>query len=329
VSAQLKRREVITLLGAAVAWPLAARAQQSGKLPKIGLLSSGAPAVQGQWVAAFVQRLRELGWIEGRTVVLEVRWAEGRPERFTEIVAEFVRLKVEVIMTYSTAAVIAAKQATSIIPIIFAAANDPIGSGLVASLARPGGNVTGLSLQSTDIAAKRLELLREVVPGVRRLAMLTNSNNPSNVLESREIQEAAHSLALRVDLPEIQRAEDIAPAIEGLKGQVDALYVSADPLLIINRIRINTLANVARLPTITSAREWVEAGSLMSYGPSFADLFRRCGDIVDKILRGTEPADIPVEQPTKFDLVINLTTARVLGLTVPPTLLTRADEVIE
>jgi putative tryptophan/tyrosine transport system substrate-binding protein len=324
------RRQFITLLGgAAAAWPLAADAQQSGKLPKIGLLSSGAPAVQGQWVAAFVQRLRELGWIDGRTVVLEVRWAEGRPERFTEIAAEFVRLKVEVIMTYSTAAVIAAKQATAIIPIIFAAANDPIGSGLVASLGRPGGNVTGLSLQSTDIAAKRLELLREVVPGVRRLAMLTNSNNPSNVLESREIQEAARSLALRVDLPEIQRAEDIAPAIEGLKGQVDALYVSADPLLIINRIRINTLANVARLTTITSVREWVEAGSLMSYGPSFADLFRRCGDIVDKILRGTKPGDIPVEQPTKFDLVINLTTARALGLTVPPTLLARADEVIE
>jgi len=325
----MRRRAFITLLSGAAAWPLAARAQQSGKLPKIGLLSSGAPAVQGQWVPAFVQRLRELGWIEGRTVVLEVRWAEGRPERFTEIAAEFVRLKVDVIMTYSTAAVIAAKQATSIIPIIFAAANDPIGSGLVASLARPGGNVTGLSLQSTDIAAKRLELLREVVPGVRRLAMLTNSNNPSNVLESREIQEAARSLALRVDLPEIQRAEDIAPAIEGLKGQVDALYVSADPLLIINRIRINTLANVARLPTITSVREWVEAGSLMSYGPSFADLFRRCGDIVDKILRGTEPADIPVEQRTKFDLVINLTTARALGLTVPPTLLARADEMIE
>jgi len=325
----VKRRAFITLLGGAATWPLAARAQQSGKLPKIGLLGSGTAAVQGPWVAAFVQRMRELGWIEGRTVVLEVRWAEGRPERFTEIAAEFVRFKVEVIMTYGTAAVIAAKQATSIIPIVFAVANDPIGSGLVASLARPGVNVTGLSLQSTDIAAKRLELLREVVPGVRRLAMLTNSSNPSNVLESKEIQEAARSLALRVDLPEIQRAEDIAPAIEGLKGQVDALYVSADPLLNINRIRINTLANVARLPTITSVREWVEAGSLMSYGPSFADLFRRCGDIVDKILRGTAPADIPVEQPTKFDLVINLTTARALGLDVPPQLLALADEVIE
>ena len=326
----VRRRQFITLIGGgAAAWPLAARAQQSGKLPKIGLLGSGTAAVQGPWVAAFVQRMRELGWIEGRTVVLEVRWAEGRPERFTEIAAEFVRFKVEVIMTYGTAAVIAAKQATSIIPIVFAVANDPIGSGLVASLARPGANVTGLSLQSTDLAAKRLQLLREVVPGVRRLAMLTNSSNPSNVLESKEIQEAARSLALRVDLPEIQRAEDIAPAIEGLKGQVDALYVSADPLLNINRIRINTLANVARLPTITSVREWVEAGSLMSYGPSFADLFRRCGDIVDKILRGTAPADIPVEQPTKFDLVINLTTARALGLDVPPQLLALADEVIE
>src|SRR5262249_20973631 len=318
----VRRRQFITLIGGgAAARPLAARAQQSGKLPKIGLLGSGAAAVQGPWVAVFVQRMAELGWTEGRTVVLEVRWAEGRPERFTEIAAEFVRFKVEVIMTYGTAAVIAAKQATSIIPIVFAVANDPIGSGLVASLARPGVNVTGLALQSTDIAAKRLELLREVVPGVRRLAMLTNSSNPSNVLESKEIQEAARSLALRVDLPEIQRAEDIAPAIEGLKGQVDALYVSADPLLNINRIRINTLANVARPPRMTSGGDWVEAGSLMSYGPSFGVLFRRWGNIVEKFLRGTEPADIPVEQPTKFDLVINLTTARALGLDVPPQLL--------
>jgi len=326
----MRRREFITLLGGAVAaWPLVARAQQAGRVPKVGLLSSGTQAGQGQRVAAFLQRMRELGWIEGRTVVLEVRWAEGRPERFTEIAAEFVRLKVDVIITYGTAAVIAAKQATSIIPIIFAAANDPIGSGLVAGLARPGANVTGLSLQSTDLAAKRFELLREVLPNVRRFAMLTNSSNPSNVPERKEIQAAARSLALTVDLLEIQRAQDIAPAVEGLKGQVEALYVSPDPVLMANRISINTLANVARMPTISAQREFVEAGGLMSYGPSFADLFRRCGDIVDKILRGTAPADIPVEQPTKFDLVINLTTARALGIEISPTLLARADEVIE
>ena len=326
----MRRREFITLLGGAVAaWPLVARAQQAGRVPKVGLLSSGTQAGQGQRVAAFLQRMRELGWIEGRTVVLEVRWAEGRPERFTEIAAEFVRLKVDVIITYGTAAVIAAKQVTSIIPIIFAAANDPIGSGLVAGLARPGANVTGLSLQSTDLAAKRFELLREVLPNVRRFAMLTNSSNPSNVPERKEIQAAARSLALTVDLLEIQRAQDIAPAVEGLKGQVEALYVSPDPVLMANRISINTLANVARMPTISAQREFVEAGGLMSYGPSFADLFRRCGDIVDKILRGTAPADIPVEQPTKFDLVINLTTARALGIEIPPTLLARADEVIE
>jgi len=328
-SRQVKRREFITLLGGAVAWPLAARAQQAGRVPKVGLLSSGTPAGQGQWVAALLQRMRELGWIEGRTVVLEVRWAEGRPERFTEIAAEFVRLKVDVIVTYGTAAVIAAKQATSIIPIIFAVANDPIGSGLVASLARPSTNVTGLSLQSTDLAAKRLELLREILPGVRRFAMLTNGSNPSNVPERKEIEAAARSLALTVELSEIQRAEDIAPAVEGLKGQAEALYVSPDPVLMANRISINTLANVARLPAISAQREFVEAGGLMSYGPSFPDLFRRCGDIVDKILRGTAPADIPVEQPTKFDLVINLTTARALGLEIPPTLLARADAVIE
>src|SRR5262249_28689740 len=326
---RMKRREFISLLGGAAAWPLAARAQQAGRVPTVGLLSSCTPAGQGQWVAAFLQRMRELGWTEGRTIVLEVRWAEGRPERFTEIAAEFVRLKVDVIMTYGTGAVIAAKQATSIIPIIFAVANDPIGSGLVASLARPGANVTGLSLRSTDLAAKRPELLGEVLPGVRRFTILSNSSNRSNDTERKEIQAAARTLALTVDLPEVQRAEDIAPVVEGLKGQVEALYVRPDPVLMANRISINTLANVARLPTISAQREFVEAGGLMSYGPSSPGLGRRSGDIVDKNLRGTAPADIPVEQPTKFDLVINLTTARALGLEIPPTLLARADAVIE
>ena len=276
-----------------------------------------------------MQRLRELGWIEGRTVAIEYRWAEGRSERFAEIAAEFVRLKVDVIVTAGTAAVVAAKQATSVIPIVFAAAGDPVGTGLVASLARPGGNVTGLSNQSADLAGKRLELLREVVPGLRRLAIMANVGNPIGVLEMGEVQAAARTLGLEVVTLEIRRAEDIAPAFEALKGRADALYVVTDPLVNTNRIRINTLALGARLPTMHGIREYVEAGGLMSYGPNFPDLFRRAADYVDKILRGAKPADIPVEQPTKFDLVINLTTAKALGLDVPPTLLARADEVIE
>ena len=208
-------------------------------------------------------------------------------------------------------------------------AGDPVGTGLVASLARPGGNVTGLSIQQTDLAGKRLELLREVVPGLRRLAILANVGNPAAVLEMGEVQAAARTLGLEVATLEIRRAEDIAPAFEALKGRADALYVCADPLVNTNRIRINTLALGARLPTMHGFREYVEAGGLMSYGPNFPDLFRRAADYVDKILRGAKPADIPVEQPTKFDLVINLTTAKALGLDVPPTLLARADEVIE
>jgi putative ABC transport system substrate-binding protein len=275
-----------------------------------------------------VQRLRELGWTEGRTVAIEYRWAEGRDERFAEIAAEFVRLKVDVIVTTGGAAY-AAKQATLVIPIVFAVANDPVGSGLVAGLARPGGNVTGLSVQAPDLAAKRLELLREVVPNLRRLAILVNIGNPSMAFEIGEVQAAARTLGLEVATLEIRSAKDIVPAFETLKGGADALYVCVDPVLNAHRISINTLANVARLPTITGVREFVEAGSLMSYGPSWPDQWRRAADYVDKILRGANPGDIPVEQPTRFDLVINLTAAKVLGITVPTSILLRADEVIE
>jgi ABC-type uncharacterized transport system substrate-binding protein len=323
------RRQFITLFGgAAAAWPLAARAQQAAKLPIIGFLGSTSASHQSQWVTAFGQRLRELGWIDGRTARIEVRWAEGRPERFAEIAAEFVRLKVDVIVTVG-GAVLAAKQATSVIPIVFGAASDPLGMGLVASLARPGGNVTGLSVQATDLASKRLELLREVVHGLRRLAILLNVEYPAAVLEMGEAQAGARTLGLEVTTLEIRRVEDIVPAFEALKGRADALYVCTDPVLAANRIRINTLANVARLPTITAFREWIEAGSLMSYGPNVPDLFRRAAEYVDKILRGAKPGDLPVEQPTKFDFIINLTTAKALGLEVSPTLLARADEVIE
>jgi putative ABC transport system substrate-binding protein len=279
-------------------------------------------------VVAFVQRLRDLGWTEGRNVAIEFRWAEGRTERFTEIATEFVRLKVDVIVT-AGGAVLATKQVTSAIPIVFALALDPVGGGMVTSLARPGGNVTGLSLQSTDLASKRLELLREAIPGVRRLAVLANAGYPAAAVEIGEIQAAARKFGFEVAIPEIRRGEDIAPAFETLKGQTQALYVAPDPLTFTHRVQINSLALGARLAVISFAREYVEAGALMSYGPNYVDLFRKAAEYVDKILRGAKPGDLPVQQPTKFELVVNLTTAKVLGLTLPETLLSRADEVIE
>jgi putative ABC transport system substrate-binding protein len=223
----------------------------------------------------------------------------------------------------------AAKQATQVIPVVFAAQMDPVGAGVVVSLARPGGNVTGLSLQQTDTAGKRLELLREVVPGLRRLAIMANVGAPGAVIEMREIAATARALDLDVILLEIQRVEDIAPAIEALKTRADALYVATDPVVLANRVQTNALARGARLPTIYGGREYVQAGALMSYGPSWPHLFRRAAEYVDKILRGAKPGDIPVEQPTKFELVINLSTARALGIAIPPPLLARADEVIE
>jgi putative ABC transport system substrate-binding protein len=326
---EMRRREFITLLGGAAAWPLAARAQHPGKLPTIGYLGSGTPATQSAWVAAFVQRLPELGWIEGRTVAVEYRWAEGRDERYAKIAAELVRLKVDVIVTSGTPAVMALKQATSVIPIVFAQAGDPVANNLVTSLARPGGNITGLSNQTRELAGKRLELLREVVPGLHQLAILVNVGNPSAVLEMGEAEAAARTLGLDVAVVEIRRAEDIGPAFDALKGRADALYVCADALVVSNRMRINTFALSARLPTVHFSRDLVEGGGLMSYGTNVPDLFRRAAEYVDKILRGVKPAEIPVEQPTKFDLVVNLTTAKALGLEIPPKLLALADEVIE
>jgi putative tryptophan/tyrosine transport system substrate-binding protein len=316
----------MTLFGGAAAWPLAARAQQPSKLPTIGFL--GGATWESEWAAAFVRRLHELGWTDGRTVAIEYRWTEGRNERAAEIAAEFVRLKVDVIVTYSSPPTLAAKQTTSAIPIVFAAAGDPVRAGLVASLARPGGNVTGLSLLATDLAGKRIELLREVVPGLRRLAILGNVSNPYVGLEIGEVQ-AARMLGLDVVTSEIRKAEDIVPDLEAFTVRADALFVVLDPLLSNNRRTIATLALSARLPTMHGLRELVEAGGLMSYAANFPDLFRRTAGLVDKILRGVKPAEIPVEQPTKFDLVVNLTTAKALGLTIPDSFLLRADEVIE
>jgi putative ABC transport system substrate-binding protein len=324
----MRRREFLGILcGVAVPWPVAAGAQQ--RLPTIGWLGSGSDVAASQWVAAFGQRLHELDRIEGRTVAIEYRWAEGRDQRFAEIMAEFIRLKVDVVVTYSNAAALAAKRATTTVPIVFAAAGDPVGTGLVASLARPGGNVTGLSIQQTDLAGKRLEILREIVPGLRTMAILANARSANAVLEMGEAQAAGRSLGLHVILAQVRDADDIAPAIEALKGHADAIYTCSDPLLTTNRVRVNTLALGARLPTMHGFREYAESGGLMSYGPNFPDLFRRAAVFVDKILRGARPGDLPVEQPTKFDLVVNLTTAKALGLKISETLLLRADHVIE
>ena len=326
----MRRREFITLVGgAAVTWPLAARAQQARKVPTVGFLGQSTPLGESERAAAFAQRLRELGWVEGRTIAIEYRWAAGRNERLAEIAAEFVQFKMDVIVAGGAPPVLAAMQATSIIPIVFASAGDPVGTGLVASLARPGGNVTGLSVLAVDLASKRLDLLREVVSGFGRLAIMGNVGNPIILNELAELQAAAGRLGLQVDRLEIQRPQDIAPALEAVKGRADAVYVCQDLLTVGNRMRINTLALGARLPVMHASREHIEAAGLMSYGPNFLDLYRRAGDYVDKILRGAKPGDLPVEQPTKFELVINLTTARALGLTIPESLLARADEVIE
>jgi len=326
----MRRREFITLFGGVAAtWPLTAPAQRSSNLPTIGFLGAGTPLTYGPWVAVFAQRLRELGWIEDRTIAIEIRWAEGRTERYAEIAAEFAQLKLDAILTIGTPATLAAKQATSAVPIIFVAVNDPVAFGMVANLARPGGNMTGLSNQQHEVAGKRVELLREVVPGLRRLAILANTANASGALEMKDVQMLAGSIGPETVPLQIRQAEEIRPALESLNNRADALYFASDPLFNSNRVQINTVVLGLRLPTVYGFREYIEAGGLMSYGANFPALFRRGAEFVDKILHGAKPANIPVEQPTKFDLVINLTTANTLGLTVPDKLLALADEVIQ
>jgi putative ABC transport system substrate-binding protein len=325
----MRRRNFISLIGGAAAWPLVARGQQSGKLRIIGFSGLSTRSAESDLVAAFTQRLGELGWIEGRTITIEYRWSEGRASAFARIAVELVQLKVDVIVTSGTPQALATKQATSVIPIVFLRVGDPVANGLVASLARPGGNVTGLSSQSDEIAGKRIEILREVVPSLRCVAILANVDNPVSVLELGEAQTAARTLNLEFDTLEIRRAEDITRAFEAIKGRAEALYVCPDGLLDANKIRINTLSLGARLPTMYGNRVFVEAGGLMSYGANFPDMYRRSADYVDKILRGANPRDMPVEQPTKLDLVINLTTAKALSMTIPEPLLLRANELIE
>jgi putative ABC transport system substrate-binding protein len=326
----MNRRELITLLGGAATWPTVARAQQGGASRRIGvLMSTTNNAIAQARARVFQQELERLGWTQGRNVAIEYRWTEGRNEPLTGMAAELVRLNVDVIVTDSTPTTLAAKQATSVIPIVFGAVGDPVGAGLVASLARPGGNVTGLSNQSPDLASKRLELLREVVPGLRRLGILINVTNAGAVAEMHGVEAAAAVFGLDVAKLEVQQAADFEAAIQGFSGPGLALYVALDALANSYALRINTLALGQRLPTMHGTREQLEAGGLMSYGPDALDFRRRAADYVDKILRGAKPADLPVEQPTKFELVVNLTTARALGLTISPAFLARADAVIE
>jgi putative ABC transport system substrate-binding protein len=327
----MKRREFITLLGgAAAAWPLGARAQQTGKIRAVGYLSPRASEPSSPVIATFFRTLLELGWIEGKNVTFERRYAENRFEQLPELAAELVRLNVEVIVAEGTLGPLAAKRATSTIPIVLTAAGDPLGTGLVASLARPGGNVTGMSLMAPELGGKRLELLKELLPGLVRVAVLWNAANPYPAIVFNQTLAAGRVLGIEVQSLEVRGPNDVDNAFEAARKQrPDALIVIDDPLTVDHQERITRVAAADQLPSLYGVREFVATGGLISYGTNPADLFRRAAGYVDKILKGTKPADLPVEQPTKFDLVINLKTAKALGLEVPPSLLARADEVIE
>jgi putative tryptophan/tyrosine transport system substrate-binding protein len=325
----MRRREFVALVGSVTAWPFAARAQQS-KPPTVGYFGATTAAAEKLRTDAFVQRLGELGWVDGRTVAIDYRWADSQTERFPEIATGLVRLSVDTIVPTSTAAALVCKRATAVIPIVVPLTGDPLGTGLVASLARPGANITGLSNQSADLAGKRLEILRKVAPSIRRLAILANVEYPGRIAEIADIRAAARTFNIDVADHEIRSAADIAPVFDAMRaGGADAVYVVGDTLTNSIRTQIAALAMQARLLTIYVAREYVEAGGLMSYGANIPHLFQRAAELVDKVLRGTKPGDIPFEQPTEFNLVINLKTAKTVGLTIPQTLLATADEVIE
>lgn len=314
--------------GIAVVTASAAYGQPSAKLPVVGFLVAGTRASHGAWVAAFAQRLSELGWRDGRNVIIEYRWAAGDVQQTTEFAAEFVRQKVSVIVT-SAYGVEAAKQATSAIPIVFAAYGDAVAHGFIESLARPGGNMTGLSVQPGELSGKRLELLKDIIPNVRRLAALVNTNYSGAAQEMNGIRAASAKLNIEASILEIQTADDISGALAKLPAQTDALYVHSEPLTNANRDLIIRAATAARIPTIFGFREFVDVGGLISYGPNFIDLFARAAEFTDKILRGATPAEMPVQLPVKFNLIINLRAANALGLNISETILTRADEVIE
>jgi putative tryptophan/tyrosine transport system substrate-binding protein len=324
----VRRRHFLSILGgAAASWSAASQAQQSAKRPIVGFIVPGTPESHGKWVAAFTQRLAELGWVEGQTVLLEYRWAAGHAERYPEIAAELAGLNVDVFVTSVSGAVAAAKRSAPNVPIVYTALTT--GSSFIVTLAHPGGTVTGLSQMGPELGGKRLEIFNEIVPGLRRLAILGVAGGTNTAPETASVTAAAQALGIEIIPLAVRQGEEIAPAIASVKGRVEALYVIIDPFISVSQRQINTLALEAQLPTMHGLREYVVSGGLASYGASFEDLFRRAGDYVDKILRGAKPADLPVEQPTKFDLVINLATARVLGLTVPQAVLVSATEVID
>jgi putative ABC transport system substrate-binding protein len=329
----VNRRQLVTLLGgAAAAWPLAAHAQQqAGKVPRIGFLGVTSPSDRPSLLDAFRQGLRELGWIEGQNIVIDYRFAEGRLDRLPDLAAELVRLKVDIIVSFGTQGVTAAKNATETTAIVMIAVRDPVGTGFIASLARPGGNVTGVSGSAgLEIVAKQLELLKETVPKAHRVAILSNPTNAYHQLAIREVNVAARSLGVQLQILEARGPNEFDGAFAAMgKERAGALVVVSDVIFNNHRTRLADLAARSRLPAAYGVRESVEAGGLMSYGTSFLDLHRRAATYVDKILKGSTPADLPVEQPTKFELVINLKTAKALGIEVPPMLLARADEVIE
>lgn len=322
----MRRREFIAALGSAIACPRPALAQHART---IGLLGSGGEVAQREWTAAFVQRMAQLGWTEGGNLTIAYRWADGRDEQYAKLAAELVESKVDLIVTHNTVPTLVVKQATRSIPIVFATAGDPVGSGIVNSLARPGGNVTGLSGQAPDTAGKRIELLRELRRGLARLGILSETGNPYAARDVKEVYGAAGGFNIRVEIAELRPGEQIEQALDSLKGRIDALYVLPTPFFYTNRTQIAKRTLDAGLPTMFVVREYVQAGGLISYGPNWSSMWRRAADLVAKVLNGAKPGDIPIEQPTQFDLVINARTAKALGLTVSPALLARANEIIE
>ena len=323
-----RRAFIATLAGGLIAAPLATEAQQAGKVPRVGFLLPGVQATSPRFVDAFRQGLG--GYVEGRTIVIHYRWAEGHAERLPELASELVRLNVDVMVTAGQQATLAAKQATAAIPIVMVGVADPVGTGIVGSLARPGANVTGLSAQAEEYAAKWLELLKAVIPRLARVAVLADPTNPSYSVYWRELRPAARILNVQLHTLDAHQPDDLPEAFaEAARHRVDALVVPQQPFTIRTQSRIVELAAKSRLPAIYNLTETVRIGGLMAYGASLADMYRRAAIYVDKILKGSKPADLPVERPTKFELVINLKTAKALGLTVPQSLLLRADEVIQ
>ena len=324
----MKRREFITLVGGAAAWPLTARAQS--KIPRIGFMGNSTAALEANLLDAFREGLRELGYEDGRNIIIEYRWADGKYDHFPVLVAELIAAKVDAIVTAGTPAALAVKKATTTVPLVMVAVGDPIGTGLVPSLARPGGNLTGLSSIAPDLEGKRLQLLREVTPALSHVAMFINSLNPFHVSSMKQARDAAQTMGIKLQLHDIRKSEDLDDAFAAIrKERPDALLILADRVFLHNRERIMDFANEQRLPNVNAYKELVEVGGLMSYGPSYEDMHKRAAIYVDKILKGAKPADLPIEQPSKFTFIVNLKAAKTLGVTVPSQLLGLADQLIE